>query len=365
MIRRPVSPRIYSRLPFAISLLVPPTLVSPLNFAGPAAFPVAPTTAPLTTLGPWELVRLIGEGSWCRVYQARPVESPIGTPADYAVKVLRPEFAQHAHAIVCLTQEAIVGRRVSHPHLMPVLAGHLGQAPYYLTLPLVAGDTLRNLLAGGRDTDWRTGSVSPLISREAPGASQPPFTHRYHYLTGRPLEIPRALWIARQTAEALAALHQHGFAHGDVKPSNILVARTGHVTLFDFGFARRIPEPPQSCVSQPFAATPAYAAPELFLENTAAARDPRSDCYSLGATLFEMLTGRIPFPDTNPIDLAAAHLHRRPPEPREFAPHLPPRVTRLLKRLLAKDPFRRPTADELVATLVELEIETFDERKAV
>jgi serine/threonine-protein kinase len=104
----------------------------------------------------------------------------------------------------------------------------------------------------------------------------------------------------------------------------------------------------------------AYAAPEAFssLEEVGSP----SDVYSLGVTLFRMLTGTLPFATCAAPDLAAAHLRSAPPDPRRFNPLLPTRVVRLIRKMLAKQPSRRPRAAELVAWLADLEIDTLDER---
>ena len=174
-----------------------------------------------------------------------------------------------------------------------------------------------------------------------------------------PLPLPHALWIARQVAEALQALHEHGWLHGDVKPANILVAPDGHVTLLDLSLAARIDE---ANAEGPLAGTLAYAPPEMF--GTVTQRGPASDFYSLGVTLYQMLTGTLPFPADSAAALAQAHLHEPPPDPRLGNPRVTNRVVRLLKKLLAKPADQRPAGAALVAWLADLEIDTFSERSA-
>jgi serine/threonine protein kinase len=163
---------------------------------------------------------------------------------------------------------------------------------------------------------------------------------------GRCFELPEALWLARQAAQGLAALHAAGWVHGDVKPSNVFVAADGHVTLIDLGFARRVGEndsddPP--CI----AATLAYAAPECLRPDAVA--DPRSDLFSLGTILYELLTGSLPGRDVAP----------------GRAVGMPTEVARLLGRMLAQQPLRRvQDARQLVARLAAVEIESFAWRGA-
>ena len=104
----------------------------------------------------------------------------------------------------------------------------------------------------------------------------------------------------------------------------------------------------------------AYASPETF--NPHLPFGPGSDVYSLGITLYELLTAARPFNDEDPTDLAAAHLTRPAPDPRLAVPPLAPRVSRLLRKMLAKDPLRRPAVQELIDWIVDLEVETFAER---
>jgi serine/threonine-protein kinase len=155
----------------------------------------------------------------------------------------------------------------------------------------------------------------------------------------------------------MAALHREGWMHGDIKPSNIFVSPEGHVTLLDLGFARRIDaaEPvAERCVT----GTYNYIAPEMVARGLPI--DVRSDMYSLGVVLFEMLAGRLPFPGASAAELARQHREVRVPDLSQFAPHLPREACRLVHEILAKEPLRRPqTPAELVDRLLRLEVTTF------
>jgi serine/threonine protein kinase len=280
----------------------------------------APLESP-RTLGLWELVRLVGEGSWTRVYAARPLGSPADRPAHYAIKVLHERIEQEPEAIGLLCREALVSGSVSHPHLVPVLAAQLADEPRYLVMPWLEGATL-----------------AAHIARQRP-------------------RLPIALWLVRQAAEALGALHDAGWMHCDVKPDNIFVSPRGHVTLVDLGFARR-PLEESSIVDRPVVGTIQYIAPEMISSSLRA--DIRSDIYSLGVTLFELLSGERPFAGKDLAELADQHRTAAPPDLRRLVPELPCKLVELVGKMLAKEPLRRPqTPQELVQQLVALEIETF------
>ena len=182
------------------------------------------------------------------------------------------------------------------------------------------------------------------------------------YTAGRRLlDPPAVLWIARQTAEALAALDQAGWMHGDIKPSNIFLSPQGHVTLLDLGLARHRDETVEG--PRAIAGTGYYLAPEHV--SSAFRPDIRSDIYSLGVVLYQLLAGRLPLEGATLEQMAVAHKQTAPLNLRRVVPHVPRRVAELVHRMLAKDPLRRPQSpSELVAELVRLEIETFSERAA-
>ncbi len=240
------------------------------------------------------------------------------------MKVLRPEWQDDSRGLAILAREAQVGRLVAHPHLVPILAADLSTPPYWVAMPFLEGMSLAEQLHAGQ-----------------------------------PLDLPVAIWIARQVTEALAALHLAGWMHGDVKPSNVMVSSSGHATLVDLGFARRTSER-SAIADRPILGTLHYIAPEVLY--SAYGGDIRSDVYSLGVMLFEMFTGRLPFDADDVAELAALHRQEVPADVRHWAPHLPTRAARLVQHMLAKEPLRRPLPEEIIERLASLEIETFAER---
>lgn len=287
--------------------------------------PVKNESRPAAETPGWKLVRLIGQGQLCRVYAARPEAHPADRPPGYAVKVLDEKWHGRPEAIDVVRREALVGKRLSHPNLISVLAAHVGAPPYFLVMPLLAGTSLDRRLRGG----------------ERPG-------------------VAVALWIARQVAQALAALEQAGWMHADVKPSNIFFAPDGHATLLDLGFARQSAED-TSLANRAVMGTIEYIAPESI---TSALRpDVRSDIYSLGATLYELLAGRPPFMAGSIEQLVQMHRQAEPYPLRMFSPLVPTEVACFTHQMLAKEPLRRPqTPQEVVGRLIELEIAAFNMR---
>jgi serine/threonine-protein kinase len=279
---------------------------------------------PVERIGPWQLVRLVAEGELACVYQARPVDAA-GRPAGYALKVLRSQWEENPEAIACMQREATVGRSIAHPHLVPILASHTAEPPFYVVMPWLTGSTLATRLAAGF----------------------------------RP-SIPLSLWIVRQVAEALEALHAIDHVHADIKPANIFLSPQMHVTLLDLGFARRADEigtAADRCVL----GTIAYMAPETITSLRHA--DIRSDFYSLGVTFYELLTGRLPFVGSDLGQIVRQHRQQRPVAVRRLIPGIPKEVARLASELLSKEPLRRPqTPRELIDRLVRLEIDTLGQR---
>ncbi|TWT77098.1 Serine/threonine-protein kinase PknH [Posidoniimonas polymericola] len=265
-------------------------------------------------MGPWQLTQVLAEGPLTRVYQARPADHPEAAPT-YAIKALRREWWQDPTAIETMRREAWVGRQASSPNLVSVLSAQVTQPPFYVAMPCLRGEPLASRLKRGVRTS-----------------------------------LPQTLWIARQVCQALTALNdQAGVIHADVKPSNIFIAPDGHVTLLDLGFCQTHSEA-KCWASRPVVGTLNYIAPEMV--TSACTADCRSDLYSLGATIYELLAGRPPFAADEPAELIALHRQAKSESIESAAPGTPKAVASLVHRLLAKDPLRRPnspgeTADEL------------------
>lgn len=294
--------------------------------AGRATARALPPSAHFGRLGSWERLARLGGGAMYDVFAARAAGGSLDQPPAYALKLLRDEWQSDQRGLALLRRELQVSRRVAHPRIAPVLAAEIGSPPFYLVLPLLEGCSLAEQLDRNRT-----------------------------------LDLPLLFWIARQAAEAIVALEAAGWMHGDIKPSNLMVAPTGHVTLIDLGFATPASLPAR-VVDRPVLGTLNYMAPELLYSS--AGGNVRSDVYSLGVTLFELLTGRLPFDADDVSELASQHRQALPADLRHHEPRIPVRAARLVQQMLAKEPLRRPTPREVVERLIALEIETFAERFA-
>lgn len=284
---------------------------------------VAGGKAELPKIDVWRLINKLGAGRFCDVFAAVPVDSQSDQPAGHAIKVLQNRWNDDPLVRHRMAMEGQAGCAVSNAHVVPILGGAVKQALPYLIMPLLAGSTLE-----------------------------------HHLAIDSSVELPKSLCIIRQAAQGLAALHEAGWVHGDIKPSNIMIAPSSHTTIIDLGFVHPCDNAENKMNGSPFGTLP-YAAPERF-RSVGAGSFP-SDIYSLGMILYEVLCGRGPFSATTPADWAAAHAESRVEDPRHLRPGLSPRLTALLLRMLAKQPLRRPTAVEIIEAFVPLEIQALDE----
>ncbi len=258
--------------------------------------------------GRYELIAMLGSGGYAAVYRARDRE----LRREVALKVLHPD--RHTQgALVRLRREVAVARDASSPRLVRIF--DIGTAPegIYLTMEVLGG-SLRDRLRQGA------------------------------------LPIPEAVRIATELLEGLAALHALAIVHRDVKPANVLLTATGEVKLADFGLARHLDrDETRATLDHALIGTVDYLSPEQALGGEA---DPRSDLYSAGLVMFEMLAGRLPFSAKSDLGALLAHLRTPPPDLHRLRPEVPRWLARIVCRLLAKRPEdRHPQAAAALAEL--------------
>lgn len=262
---------------------------------------------PGATLGHYRLLEKLGQGGQATAFKAEDLR--LGRPV--VIKALRPELAVTEAARKRFEREACLCSALEHPNI---------SALYDI----------------GED-----GGVRYLVMQYAEGATLERF------IAGRPLGMQNALSLAIQIADALAVAHAHDIVHRDVKPSNVIVTPDGQAKVLDFGLAKMIGgesppgvasgDPSDTQVGVPYG-TLGYGSPE---QASGASVDHRTDIFSLGIVIYEMVTGRRPFRGKHVIDVLHAVVHDSPVPANALNPKVPPGLQAVLDRALAKDPDAR------------------------
>jgi serine/threonine protein kinase/tetratricopeptide (TPR) repeat protein len=266
----------------------------------------------LLLAGRYEIIESLGKGGLGQVY--RVVDRELDE--EVALKVLHPRIASDRRTLSRFRNELKISRKISHKNVCRVF--HFGKegAVRYITMEYVPGESLMSLIE-------RIGK----------------------------LPEEKAIAIAMQVCEGLAEAHAIGVVHRDVKPHNIMIDRTGNVRIMDFGIARSIDTEGQTETGM-IVGTPDYMSPEQVDGKEA---DRRSDIYSLGIALYEMVTGEIPFHGENTIDAALRHKTERPRHPREINAQVSEDLSRIILKCLEKDrALRYQDARQLHAALAAL-----------
>ncbi len=267
--------------------------------------------------GRYELIDLVGAGGAGTVYRARDVE----LDEIVALKVLRKELLGSGSILESFRSEVKLARRVTHRNVARMFDIGEQDGERFLTMEFVEGEMLTARINSGPEG-------SP-----------------------RPLPLPLVQDIMAQVCAGLTAAHAVGVIHRDLKPDNILLATDGRVVITDFGIARALKSEVAPQQEGEFVGTPEYMSPE---QAEGSPVDIRTDIYSLGIVLFEMLTGTLPFTGTNPLVTAAARLLRPPPDPRSKRVGLPDSLAQVILRAMARQPADRyATASELAHAVEE------------
>lgn len=247
----------------------------------------------------YELLSVVGGGGMANVYKARDLI----LDRIVAVKVLRSEFSDDEEFIRRFRREARSVASLSHPNIVNIYdIGDDSDDLYYIVMEYVEGETLKQ-----------------LIKREAP------------------LPLGQALHIMDRVTSAITHAHEHHIIHRDIKPHNILMDQNGNVKVTDFGIAVAMTSATITHTNSVIGSAH-YFSPEQAKGSYA---NIKSDIYSLGIVLFEMLTGELPFSGTSPISIALKHLQEDIPDPRELNPAIPQSVENVILKALSKDPIHR------------------------
>ncbi|MCX8037839.1 MAG: serine/threonine protein kinase [Candidatus Sumerlaeia bacterium] len=260
------------------------------------------------TLAGFRILRLLGRGGMGEVYLAH--EESLGR--QVVLKFLAARWSGDAGLVQRFAREVRAAARLNHPNIVIVHAFHEVEGLSFYVMEYIEGRSLSQMIAAGA-----------------------------------PLDVATALTITAQAAEGLACAHRQGILHRDIKPSNILVTPSGLVKVLDFGIAKILDEKSDLTTDGMFLGTLPYASPE---QCEAGSLDARSDIYSLGAVLYEMLAGRPPHIGDTPLTLMRQIVQEAVPDLAQFNPHVPPAVRQLLGRLLAKQPALRIPNCETVAS---------------
>ncbi len=261
-----------------------------------------------TKLGPYEILGPLGAGGMGEVYRAR---DPV-LDRDVAIKVLLALVSSDSERLRRFEQEARAAAGLNHPNILAIFQMGSYEGVPYLVSELLQGETLRELLQAG------------------------------------PLPVRKALDYGQQMLRGLAAAHEHGIVHRDLKPENIFVTNDGRVKILDFGLAKlrlsNEPGSPQMTTLAPqtepgvVMGTVGYMSPEQVKDSR---RIARSDLFSFGAILCEMLTGNRAFQKATSVETMTAILNEDPPGLLQMTPNVSPGLQRIVHRCLEKSPDQR------------------------
>jgi eukaryotic-like serine/threonine-protein kinase len=246
----------------------------------------------------YEVDKPLGRGGMAQVF--RGTDRVLGRTV--AIKILDQKYRDDVKFVTRFRREAQSAAGISHPNVVSIFDTGSEDGVHYIVMEYVDGETLDDVLA-----------------RE------------------KKLPAHRAVAIAEPVARALHAAHQKGMVHRDVKPGNIMIDRSGTVKVVDFGIARAAADDTLTQTGIVLG-TAAYLSPE---QAQGVAVDPRSDVYSLGCVLYEMLTGRKPFTGDSALAIAYKHVREQPAAPSRVNPDVPPELEAVVMTAMAKDPDQR------------------------
>lgn len=265
-----------------------------------------------TIIGNYKLTDKLGEGGMGAVFKG----IDLMLEREVAIKVLRPELLSNADVVERFRSEAVTLAKLNHPHIATLYSFFRQSDEFFMVLEFVPGETLDALVQ-------RCGALAD--------------GHAAH--------------LINQALDGIAHAHEAGIIHRDIKPANLMLASSNIVKVMDFGIARALGNNRMTRAGR-LVGTIEYMSPEQIRGQEV---DARSDFYSLGAVLYEMVTGRLPFQSNSEWELMRAQIEDAPQPPRQIAPHISSAMERLILRALAKQPEDRfQSAAEFRADLVQI-----------
>lgn len=269
----------------------------------------------------YEIIEELGRGGMGRLY--RVLDTKIDQ--EVALKILRPEISRDPQTIGRFSNELRLARQVAHKNVCRMY--HLGEdeGTHFIIMEFIPGQDLQSMI-----------KMTKQLSMET------------------------AVSIAKQISEGLAEAHRLDVIHRDLKPGNVMIDREGNARVLDFGIARSLKSRGMT-ESGHMIGTPEYMSPEQAQDTGV---DQRSDIYSLGIMLYEMVTGKVPFTGDTPISITIKHIEEMPKSPKTLAPQIPDVLNQLIMKCLAKNKeYRHKSAGELRSELAEIEASLKDTKK--
>jgi serine/threonine protein kinase/tetratricopeptide (TPR) repeat protein len=247
-----------------------------------------------TFAGRYQIIEELGKGGMGKVYKAHDTE----IKEKVALKLLMPEIASDEKTIERFRNEIRLARKIVHKNVGRMYDLSKADGTYFITMEYVEGQDLRGLIRQSRQ-----------------------------------LTVGTTINIAKQVSEGLAEAHKLGVVHRDLKPSNVMIDKEGNARIMDFGIARSVKGKGITGAGV-MIGTPEYMSPEQVEVKEV---DQRSDIYSLGVILYEMVTGRVPFEGETPLGIAMKHKSEMPKDPREINAQIPEDLSRVILRCMEKD----------------------------